>query len=314
MLKNCIVDLFAEFSDYKEKTKKIANLMENSELLQPRSIKLIGCGTTIGLAERPEGEGYSVAAANFCRQRLCPACQRRRSLRVYAAMSRVYELATDRGYRFLHVVLTVPNCSGADLSRTIDFLYKQSSLLFRRSDDVHTRAACNSIPGAREIRTRIASAFCGVFRALEVTRKEGVPVDNPNAFHPHLHCLVAVRKSYFTSRSYVKYADLRTVWGALTGIENPQIFMGKVTDACAAIAEVAKYAVKPFSGEPDIETLEALQVALFNRRLLQNYGVFREWFHEIGVDDLDEVLDDAEPVPIDVWLTYDGGTYIIDEV
>lgn len=314
MTKNCIVDLIADFYEYKKKTNQVANFMLDSELLKIRGQKMLDCGTTIGLSENENSDGYKVTAANFCRQRLCPNCQRRRSLKTYACMSEVYQLATKQGFAFLHIVLTLPNCAGSDLNKTIDFLYKKSSLLFRKSDDIHTRAACNSIPGAKELRQKIAKSFRGVFRALEVTRNESVDIENENAFHPHLHCLVAVRKSYFTSRDYVKYDDLRTVWSALTGVKNVQVFMGKVTDNCAAIAEVAKYAVKPFTDNIDIETIEVLHKALFNRRLTQNYGIFKDWFSAIGIDDLEEVVDENNPMSVSVWLFYEGDSFTIEGI
>lgn len=314
MSKNCIVDYIADFTEFKEKTNRIANLISNSELLSLRGKKMLACGTQIGLTENENADGYKVTAANFCRQRLCPNCQRRRSLKTFATMSQVYNIATADGYRFLHIVLTVPNCAGSELSKTIDFLYKKSSLLFRRSGDIHTRAACNTITGAKELREKIAKAFRGVFRALEVTRNESVDIENANAFHPHLHCLVAVRKSYFTSRDYVRYDDLRKVWSALTGVENVQVFMGKVTDNCAAIAEVAKYAVKPFTDDIDIKTLEVLQAALFNRRLTQNYGLFRDWFRLVGAEDLEEVLDEDNANAVSVWLIYEGDTFTIEGI
>lgn len=310
MSENCIVRIIGEFSNFKQKTAEIADLMESSALLSSRAYKLRSCGTSIGLRADDDG-GYSVTAANFCRQRLCPMCQRRRSLRTYAAMSRIYDIADRDGYRFLHVVLTVPNCSGDRLNETINFLYARSALLFRRSGDIHTRAACNAVPGMKAIRDKISRSFCGVFRVLEVSHNEKLPVDHPLAFHPHLHCLVAVRKSYFTGRDYVKYDDLRAVWAALTGVENVQIFMGKVTDRCAGIAEVAKYAVKPFKGKMSVDVLEALHGALFNRRLVQNFGIFRDWFRAIGIDP-DSVLDEEPAGVADVWLTYEGEGYSIE--
>ena len=313
MAKNCIVDLMEEFTSAKLKTETISKLMLSSEELSDRGKKLCECGTYIGFNFN-ENENLSVTSANFCRQRLCPMCQRRRSLRTYSAVSKVYELANKTGYQFLHVVLTVPNCPAAALNNTCDFLLKQSSLLFRKSDDVHTKAACKGNEDIKKLRRNIKNSFKGVFRALEITFNDKLSIDHPFAFHPHLHCLVAVRKSYFTSRDYISHEKLQKVWGTLTGIENVQVFIGRVTDQCASIAEVAKYAVKPFKGDVTVEVLETLHKALFNRRLVQTFGIFRDWMKAVGITDLDEVLDENISSLPDIWVEWEGGVYTLNGV
>lgn len=313
MAKNCIVDLVEEFTSAKLKAEVISELMLRSEFLSDRGRKISSCGTYIGFNSN-ENENLSVTSANFCRQRLCPMCQRRRSLRTYSAVSKVYELANKSGYQFLHVVLTVPNCPASALNKTCDFLFKQSSLLFRKSEDVHTKAACKGNEDIKKLRRNIKNSFKGVFRALEITFNDRLSIDHPFAFHPHLHCLIAVKKSYFTSRDYISHEKLQKVWGTLTGIENVQVFIGRVTDQCASIAEVAKYAVKPFKGNVSAEVLETLHKALFNRRLVQTFGVFRDWMKQVGVTDLEEVLDEDVHAAPDIWMEWEGGVYTLNGV
>jgi plasmid rolling circle replication initiator protein Rep len=313
MTKNCIVDLVEEFTSAKLKAEYISKLMLDSELLADRGQKICACGTYIGFNSN-ENDSLSVTSANFCRQRLCPMCQRRRSLRTYSAVSKVYDLANKSGYQFLHVVLTVPNCPADALNKTCDFLFKQSSLLFRKSDDVHTKAACKGNEDIKKLRRNIKNSFKGVFRALEITFNDRLSIDHPFAFHPHLHCLIAVKKSYFSSRDYISHEKLQKVWGTLTGIDNVQVFIGRVTDQCASIAEVAKYAVKPFKGDVTVEVLETLHKALFNRRLVQTFGVFRDWMKQVGVTDLEEVLDEDVCTAPDVWMEWEGGVYTLNGV
>lgn len=313
MSKKCIVDLLEEFTSAKLKSETISNLMLQSDLLSNRGRKICSCGTYIGF-NSVENDTLSVTSANFCRQRLCPMCQRRRSLRTYSAVSKVYDLAVKSGYQFLHVVLTVPNCSGADLNKTCDFLFKQSSLLFRKTDDIHTKAACKGNDDIKKLRRNIKNSFKGVFRALEISFNEKLSIDHPFAFHPHLHCLIAVKKSYFTSRDYISHEKLQKVWATLTGVENVQVFIGRVTDQCSSIAEVAKYALKPFKGDVTVDVLETLHKALFNRRLVQTFGVFSEWMRAVGVTDFEEVLDESVSTLPDVWLQWEGGVYTLNGI
>ena len=313
MSKNCIVDLVEDFTLAKLRSENISNLMLKSALLSDRGKKICSCGTYIGFSA-DESESLSVTSANFCRQRLCPMCQRRRSLRTYAAVSKVYDLANKSGYQFLHLVLTVPNCPAAALNKTCDFLFKQSSLLFRKTDDIHTRAACKGNEDTLKLRRNIKNAFKGVFRALEITYNSDLDINHPFAFHPHLHCLVAVKRSYFTSRDYISYEKIRKVWASLTGVENVQVYIGRVTDQCSSIAEVAKYAVKPLSDDVTVDVLETLQKALFNRRLIQTFGIFSEWMREVGHTDFEEVLDEKISHSPDVWLEWEGGVYTLNGV
>ena len=302
-------EIVADFTLAKRQTEFVAGLFYNSQIFYKRATNMRNCGTFIGLdATQQNAAGYSVTAANFCRQRMCPMCQRRRALRTYAAMCQVADLAAAEGYSFLHLVLTVPNCPGSSLGKEIDRLYHCSSLLFRKQLDRHVLAAIGRTIELQQVRRKISAAFAGVFRALEVSRKEECGVEDPNAFHPHLHCLVAVRKSYFKSRNYVKYDDLRAVWGQLIGVASPQLYISKVTEKCSAIAEVAKYCVKPLGGDLDFETLAALQLGLGGRRLTQTYGTVRKWFRALKIDlETDEEFDPAT-VP-SVFLRYDGESY-----
>lgn len=301
-------ELVADFNAAKHQSEYIAGLFLHSNIFHNRALKMQACGTFIGLDESEDARGYRVSSANFCRQRLCPMCQRRRALRTFAAMSQVADLAAEEGYVFLHLVLTVPNCPGNRLGAAIDKLYRCSSLLFRKQLDAHVLAAIGDSTELRQIRASIGRAFAGVFRALEVTHKEGAAVDDPNAFHPHLHCLVAVRKSYFKSRAYVKYDNLRAVWAQLIGVANPQLYISKVTEKSSAIAEVAKYCVKPFGNNVDFDVLDALQRHLHGRRMTQAYGTIKTWLRALKIDLEREEEFDPQNVP-QILLRYDGVAY-----
>ena len=60
--------------------------------------------------------------AEFCRHRLCPTCNWRKSLKLFSQMKEVSArlLQDFPGARYLFLTLTVKNCSGAELAQTID--------------------------------------------------------------------------------------------------------------------------------------------------------------------------------------------------
>lgn len=264
--------------------------------LGERAEKMLVCGNRIGY-----DENNKIVFANFCRQRLCPLCQRRRSLRVFSGFCRVLEQLSE--FKFLHLVLTVPNCEPDSLGYTLDIMQKLSSRLFR-------------LPPLKR-------AFKGIARCTEVSYNK-----KTDTFHPHFHCLVCVAKSYATSRDYVRHKDLRRWWSVLWGLRDTdrperipdnaimlneeevnakdllQIFITVADDK--ALPEIAKYAVKPLEFEASrterAYVLEKLFEGLHGRRLIQTYGNIKETFAKLNIDpDGDDEDTNGEPTTIFNW-------------
>ena len=258
-----------------------------------RGLAMRNCGTYITL-----NSDNVVVGANFCRQRLCPLCQKRKSLRTFSEFKRIMEALTD--YRFIHLVLTVPNCTAKDLPSVLDNMQLASTALFNH-------CFCKG-------------AFKGVARFTEITY-------NPSRqdYHPHFHCLVAVNKSYATSRDYVKRERLRSLWtylykkaeggdnfkrrrddgvsaflASMSAFLNPEgQYQVYVTFAdCGALPEIAKYCVKPLSFDIPLHKLapilDDLTIAMHSRRMVQLYGVIKDAAHNLGVD-LEADEPEAEP-------------------
>src|SRR5262249_19393332 len=101
--------------------------------------------------------------ANFCRSRLCPMCNWRRSLKLRFELSRVLEEMFDRDptLRMLLLTLTEPNSSWEDFGGAIGRLQVAIGRLMRMK--------------------RIRAVVRHWFRALEVT------CPRPGQFHPHFH-------------------------------------------------------------------------------------------------------------------------------
>lgn len=225
-------------------------------------------------------EGNKIVASNFCRLRLCPMCQRRKSLKTFSDFCKILDELKD--YAFLHLVLTVPNVEGSELSETLDYMNRSSSRFFRVK--------------------ALQKAFKGVARFTEISYN-----NKHNNFHPHFHNLIAVKKSYFTSRDYLKYDYLRALWSAvwlnrkknlsrlsddklllsdLSDSNSLQIFITKADEG--ALPEIAKYAVKPLmfecSRRERAEILQALYEGIHSKRLVQTYGVIREACRKLKID------------------------------
>ena len=219
--------------------------------------------------DRTEG-GLRLHNANFCRVRLCPICQWRRSLKTFGQVFKIVSVAQS-DYSFLFLTLTVKNCDGSALKETLDGLSK----------------AWNKFIGYKDIKNVVK----GYYRACEVTHNL-----SDDTYHPHFHCLLAVNKSYFTSRDYLSHARWVELWkkairaGYDPIVDVRRVKADKVEGVCA---EVAKYAVKP--GEVvcfddwdlTVRTVEILDKALDKRRFIAFGGVFKDIHKKLNLDDVE---------------------------
>ena len=256
-----------DITKYKRLSVETAEALRYTTSLVDKADTIHYCGSLLSF----DSNG-NLVSANFCRERFCPMCQRRKALRTYAEISRLWEVMQAE-YSFVHLVLTIKNVNGRELPDTINHLFKCSSKMFKMP--------------------RFKQGVKGVLRCLEVSYN----ADN-NTYHPHLHCLCAVRKSYFTSRYYLKHEELREMWAmSIKADYTPQISVKKCDDG--AIAEVAKYCVKPLALDLPTDrrarVLDVLNFALKGRRMLQSYGVVRETARALKID----LEGDGEDLPND---------------
>ena len=153
-------------------------------------------------------------------------------------------------------------------------------------------------------------AVKGYFRTVEITRHPNYP--NDLEYHPHIHTIYAVAKSYFKKSDYISKQDLYEMWQAATNLDytpsvdirriKPEDGNRKKGTIKGAVAEVAKYTVKGsdfLRGEnADVDkAVYWLHNALTSRRLCAYGGIFKKTAKELDLDDLidgDLILTDQE--------------------
>lgn len=232
-----------------------------------RYVRVTQCGEILHFRECPNDGYKKLNNANFCRDRLCPMCNWRRSLKIGANVYKV--VSSLEGYNFIHLVVTQKNVVPGQLKAEIDKLYHAWSKM-------------------RKVK-KWRSSIKGYVRCLEITHNLDV-----DTYHPHIHVLLAVKPSYFkNSAYYITQAEFGEMWRDALQIDyNPVTYVGKVSDSniSAAAAEVSKYASKP--GDyvfEDIEymdkTVAILSDALAGRRLMAYGGVIRERRKELKIAD-----------------------------
>ena len=254
------------------------------------------CGTQLEFkAPADQSEAPKLFKANFCKNRLCSMCTWRRSMKIFGQVSQVMDVIQS-DYEFIFLTLTVRNCSAAMLPATIDQLQEGFNRLMKTA--------------------QIRKAFKGYFKALEITHHPEYLRDVE--YHPHLHLIVAVNKSYFTSRDYISQAKLIGLWQSVCALEyTPVVGIQKIRQADIqkneislkkAVCEVAKYSIKNSevtrgSFDEIDRTVETYITALASRRLCSFGGIFKKTAKALKLDDLTEgdlIRADIEHVRSDV--------------
>jgi plasmid rolling circle replication initiator protein Rep len=157
-------------------------------------------------------------------------CAWRRSLKVFGQVSKVMDYITvEKEYRYLFLTLTVKNVVGDKLLSEIDKLFSGFKKMTERKEF-----------------TRISK---GWFRCLEVTHNWG-----RDDYHPHFHMIIAVNKSYFSSKDYMSHDKWMLLWRSCAELDydpwvdvrsvKPELNEAGEMVYAKAVAEVSKYAVK----------------------------------------------------------------------
>lgn len=228
--------------------------------------------------------------ANFCRNRICPMCQWRRSLKTFSQVSDITNKIIERynDVRFLFLTLTIKNCYADELPSTLDLLNDKFKYLIDKS---------RTFAPLKEFKTK---CLIGGMKAIEVTYNH-----KDNTFHPHIHCILAVKKSYFNdSKLYISQSKWRIYWQQvlkidylpLVNVKAIKLNNNKISNK--AIAELSKYPCKTLdifkikNESMAISVLETFSKILYKRRFLSFFGEFRTIKKELKLQDVeDEKID-----------------------
>ena len=181
-------------------------------------------------------------------------------------------------YEFIFLTLTQKNVSADELKDELDKILKAFNNFMRRKE---------------------MKAIKGWFRGLEITHNTDKKSKSYDTYHPHIHMILAVNKSYFKSRNYINQKKFRELWQESLGIEYEPMVNVKRFKASnqkeieKSLAETSKYTVEKddFLLEDDYEmtdkTVETLDKALAYRRLVAWGGELKRIHKELNLDDVE---------------------------
>ena len=216
-------------------------------------------------------------AARFCRVRHCPVCQWRRSLmwkaRAYKLLPRIVEKYPR--HRWLFLTLTQKNVPITELRDTLTHMNKSFQRLVQR---------------------KVWPAD-GWLRSIEVTR------GSDGSAHPHFHCLLMVKPSYF-GKGYIRQSEWVRLWRDVMRLDYDPVLDVKAVkqtdNLIQLVPELLKYCVKESDLVSDREWFLELTRQLHKTRAVSTGGVLKEYLREleqepedlIGKDEEEQILED----------------------
>lgn len=223
----------------------------------------------------------------FCKSKLCPLCNWRRSMKHSNQVVQVIDEAVKReaSGRFLFWTLTSKNTyDGQELKKALS----EMSEAFRKLVQYK----------------KVKQNLLGFLRATEVTVN---PKDD--SYNQHMHVLVFVKSSYFkNSENYISQAELTEFWQKALKVDYTPIVNVKAVklknkiknsekDLLGAVYETAKYPVKSVdyltdNHDQNLKRVEDLEKGLANKRLFSYGGLFKKIRKELQLADVEDEKSD----------------------
>lgn len=264
------------------KNPKFSNYIESS--VSKKMIERIkDCGTFLILLGDLNLENKKLHSGNFCKNRFCPMCSWRLSLKDSLEISILMEcLRKEENKEFIFLTLTTPNVKGDELEESI----KDYNKSFKRLMELK----------------EVKSVVKGYIRKLEVTyqkekyitkelwkkkkkyyQNKGLEIGDlePNfdTYNPHFHVVIAVNKSYFTDKDYyIKQERWLELWRKATRndlITQVDVRKAKINDY-KEVYELAKYSAKDTDYLVSKPVFKVFYKALKGKQAMVYGGLFKD--------------------------------------
>lgn len=263
------------------KERKIENVRyaEYLSILEfKRAHDVRGCGEVLRF--RKIGEHLKLYQTWFCKKRLCPLCNWRKSMKNSSQLKQIIAetVVREPKGRFLFVTLTVKNVySAEELKLSLRALTKAFGKLTRYK--------------------KVAKNLLGYLRSTEITVNE-----QDNSYIQHLHVLIFVKSSYFRSKdNYLTQKEWTNLWQKALKVDyEPVVHVQAVkanqrkgTNSLQASAEeTAKYEVKSADymtadDEQNLAVIKDLEFALAGTRQISYGGLLKEIKQDLKMEDVE---------------------------
>lgn len=262
--------------------KKKLNIIVSKKLidsrvykLKKRGFKMKECSTTLVYEYCPECEATVIKQVNLCRDRLCPVCNWRLSLKRYAEMLQIMERIEAEEYDCTFLTLTIKNCKPKELSDKLKLLSVGWDRLCKRK--------------------LIKENVIGWAKSIEVTYNE-----EKREMHPHIHVILIWKKGMYNN---LLQLEIKQIWkDVLHIVYDPIIDLREIHNRdtkkthdekvdedrkiTKAILETFKYAVKDKSlMDMPLSDFRTFALQFTGHRLISFGGIFKEIRKEILMEE-----------------------------
>jgi plasmid rolling circle replication initiator protein Rep len=284
-----ITDPLGKFTKHRQYNRPIAQALMSDADTRDIGRAIANCSSRLLLDIPLEGDELGeplLRGAQVCNRRLCPFCEWRRT-RVWRArlISGLNAFAAEQPkWSGVFLTLTVRNCQMNELRDTVRHMHESLR---------------------RMTKTTVWPTEYWMRRTEVTVCRDGTDI---RSVHPHLHCLLLVKPSYW-SHGYVKQLEWQKQWQMAARLDYCPVVdvrraKAKPTDEhlhgvapVAAVVEAAKYASKA----TDLLALgDQLPAFHYEMRGLRLYGISKPLSRYISDADVsgDDLLDtDQFPVP-----------------
>lgn len=267
-----------ELKDVSDKLSRNFELEESVQMNYEKMLDRVDNCAQVLKHYRDTDGNMRLYQAWFCKNRFCPMCAWRKSLKDSFILSQALN-EFKKQYpkaRLLFVTLTLNDTGVYDsesIRERISELKNSVSKMFRDK--------------------RIKGYVLGLVKSLELTVKLDEHSDTGLRFHVHLHLMVGVKSNYF-SKGYLSKMEWVKLWRASVGVNyDPSVNVKaiKPKETGKAVQELSKYMVKSSDylrgDEKDTKTLEILMTGLKGVQSVSYTGEFRKIKARIKADEDD---------------------------
>ncbi|WP_407813640.1 protein rep, partial [Staphylococcus aureus] len=254
-----------------------ADILEILKIKKAFNVKQ--CGNVLEF--KPTDEGYlKLYKTWFCKSKLCPVCNWRRSMKnSYQAQKVIEEVVKEKPKaRWLFLTLSTKNAiDGYTLEQSLKHLTESFRRLFKYK--------------------KVSKNLIGFMRSTEVTVNK-----NDGSYNQHMHVLLCVENSYFKNKAnYITQEEWINLWQKALQVDYKPVANIKAIkpnkkgdkDIQAAIKETSKYSVKSSdyltgNQEKDAEIVQDLEQGLYRKRMLSYGGLLKQKHKILNLDDAEE--------------------------
>lgn len=286
-----------KYTPKKDLNRKAADYMEKHVTVKTIN-RFETCSSWIHFLTDVNMRAKRVHKTDACGNRFCPICTwktaKKDAIKISVMMDAIKE---KEDKEFLFLTLTAPSVKGEELRDQIDGFNKAVHKLFKRRN--------------------VARVIKGYIRKLEVTtdqekkvteklykRKKkyydirGIKVgdDNPtyDTYHPHVHIILVVNKSYFGgNRDFISKEKWLEMWQSCMQDKSiTQVDARKVSSTAAsnsnAVLEIAKYSAKGSDLYHSEKVFDTFYGALKRRQLIVYSGMMKDYAKKFKIGELDD--------------------------